>query len=248
MLHTIAHQRWQGLLQSTLGLWLQLPCPLCHRTTTVRPCTACRDRMESERLPKAQQIHRQNGLLIFSWGDYQGASRQLMRAVKYEQQSDLAVLAGQYLGKAWDEAVRSGRLHIGAQLPLVVPIPLHAEKLRQRGFNQAERIADGFCQMTRSPLYRHGLLRTENTVPQFGLSMIQRYQNVSGVFKVNPALRTHRDRPILIVDDIYTTGATALSAAKALQRMGYTVLGIATVLRASPQQKVPHPTRPISTL
>mgnify|MGYP001815230900 CR=1 FL=1 len=232
MLHTTAKHRWRGLLRSTLGLWLQSPCPLCHRATTIHPCAACRDRVETERLPTAQQIQIQHGLVLFSWGHYQGASRQLMRAVKYEQQSDLAVLVGQYLGKAWDETLRSGRLEIGSRLPVVLPIPLHAEKLRQRGFNQAERIADGFCQMTRSPLCAEGLSRTENTIPQFGLSMIQRQQNVSGVFKVNPALRRHRDRPVLIVDDIYTTGATTHSAAKTLQREGYTVLGVAAVLRA----------------
>jgi ComF family protein len=116
---------------------------------------------------------------------------------------------------------------------VVVPIPIHAERLRQRGFNQAALLAQGFAQVARLPWIEHGLIRVKATEAQFGLAPEARQKNVSGAFHLGPQLQQRRDyranHHILLLDDIYTTGSTAQSAAEVLRKAGYRVYGVAAL-------------------
>jgi predicted amidophosphoribosyltransferase len=116
----------------------------------------------------------------------------------------------------------------------LVPIPLHPHKLKERGFNQAELLAQGFSQITRYPLLAQGLVRVKDTVPLFNLSPEQRQATLNQALQVGESLKKIRaKRPILLVDDIYTTGTTALEAQKVLQAQGFIVAGIVAI--ASPR-------------
>lgn len=113
---------------------------------------------------------------------------------------------------------------------MVVPIPLHRDRQAQRGYNQAELIARSFCQVTGLRLRPQGLSRVRNTTAQFGLSIAQRQQNLDGAFRLGPDLRSQRSQvPILLLDDIYTTGATVRSAAKTLEASGFPVASLVAV-------------------
>lgn len=102
---------------------------------------------------------------------------------------------------------------------LIVPVPLHPNRQRQRGFNQAELLARGLSKNTGVPLVSHGLLRIRNTPQQARLDKEQRQKNLEGAFEISQrhkSLKTFHNKTILLVDDVYTTGSTAHQCAKVL--------------------------------
>jgi predicted amidophosphoribosyltransferase len=109
---------------------------------------------------------------------------------------------------------------------------MHATKQKQRGFNQAELIARSFCQYTGLPLQSHGLIRLRQTEAQFGLSSAEREQNLINAFALNPRWRDRRPPTVLLIDDIYTTGATARAAAAALRQHQVIVDGLVAVAKS----------------
>jgi len=101
----------------------------------------------------------------------------------------------------------------------IIPIPLSAQKLRQRGFNQAEIIIPPAISAT-LPIMANNLLRIKNNLPQaLTRSALERAQNMSGAFAINSASAIAKKNFILI-DDVYTTGATLNEAAKVLKNNG----------------------------
>jgi ComF family protein len=122
---------------------------------------------------------------------------------------------------------------------LVVPVPLHASRSRERGFNQAALLARGLVRKIRRKerglqLAADLLFRLRPTLPQVGLSASARRENVRGVFAVSKPERV-RNRTVLLVDDVMTTGATLSACAAALKRAGATRVLALSLARATPQ-------------
>jgi ComF family protein len=116
---------------------------------------------------------------------------------------------------------------LAAAADLVAPVPLHSRRLKARGFNQALLLAGAFPDL---PLVREALVRVRHTVPQVGLNPRERQDNVKGAFAVpDPALVQGRN--VLLVDDLYTTGATAKECARVLLRAGAARVEVLTVAR-----------------
>jgi ComF family protein len=107
----------------------------------------------------------------------------------------------------------------------VVPIPLHAERLRQRGYNQAALISQAFCQRTGLRHWPEALVRVRATAAQHELNPLQRQHNLAGAF----ALKQVPATPVLLVDDIYTTGSTVQAAQQVLAAAGIPVAGVIVV-------------------
>lgn len=162
---------------------------------------------------------------IFAWGQYGGALKRAIATLKYENQPHLAQPLGHWMGHAWAATQHTHK-------PLVIPIPMHPGKQKQRGYNQAELLAESFCQITRLPLERRALLRIRSTDAQFGLTADQRSKNLLGAMQVNPTWRSPNNHPILLLDDIYTTGATVQAAAHALKQQGLQIYGVIALARA----------------
>ncbi len=122
----------------------------------------------------------------------------------------------------------------------VVPVPLHAGKQAQRGFNQAEVIAraalkefsrrEAGFEPSRFAVRDNVLVRQRATGSQIGLTRHQRRQNLRGAFAVKDATPI-ANRDVLLVDDVYTTGATASECARVLRRAGAAHVWVATVAR-----------------
>ncbi|WP_207223311.1 ComF family protein [Leptolyngbya iicbica] len=165
-----------------------------------------------------------------TWATYQGALKRAIAALKYDQHPELALPLGSALGQRWQQSPLTRRS------PLVVPIPMFAAKQRERGYNQAELIAKAFCHQTGLTLVRQGLVRQRATAPQFGLGMEARRQNLAGAFSMGKAFQQRPQQPVLLLDDIYTTGTTVQIAAQELRRCGISVCGVATVARAVMEQ------------
>jgi ComF family protein len=163
-----------------------------------------------------------------AFGAYEGALRDVIHLFKYNGVRP----AGKLLGQLLDRAVAEMALPDSV---IVIPVPLWLGKRQARGFNQAEAIARAFLsvQSSRSiQLDTDILARTRDTVSQTGLSRHQRRANVRGAFKMLKPERV-KDRTVLIVDDVMTTGTTAGECARVLRRAGAKEVFVATVARAT---------------
>ncbi|MCM1982292.1 ComF family protein [Lyngbya confervoides] len=157
---------------------------------------------------------------LMAWGHYHGTLRRAIAQLKYQNQQVIAQTFGDWLGDQWLQI--QPQRH-GYQ---VIPIPLHPQRLQDRGYNQAALIADRFCRNTGLRFNPAGLQRVKATQPQFSLSPSDRFENLRYAFALGSSLATtHRALPILLVDDIYTTGATMKSATIALSQKGFHVAG-----------------------
>ena len=165
---------------------------------------------------------------LFAWGKYDGDLSRAIATLKYENHPELGILLGKWLGASWI----SGDLIKDDIRPIVIPIPLHHHKLKTRGFNQAELIAKGFCQVTKYKLIADGLTRTKATQAMFDLKRDQRQANIDKAFQLSERLIKKPPRsPILIIDDIYTSGTTVREATRTLTKNKLKVIGAATVSR-----------------
>jgi ComF family protein len=221
-------------LRSLLDLVFESACPLCQRSTEGVFCLDCQRQIQRCQLPPGREWQAgqwQAGQPeVFAWGSYSGALKRAIAALKYENHPSSARPLGHWLAQAWLAA------NPAPPKLTVVPIPLHADKLQQRGFNQAALLAESFCEMTHLPLERQGLERQRTTEAQFGLSAEQREQNLVGAFNLGKGfLNQPPDNPVLLLDDIYTSGATARSAIQTLRRHGIRVKGIVALARAVKQ-------------
>src|SRR5262249_8574446 len=116
---------------------------------------------------------------------------------------------------------------------VMVPVPLHARKLRQRGFNQSEMIARAALKNiggSRLLLHEEMLERTRETQTQTGLTRHQRRENIRGAFAVTKP-EDVQGREVLLVDDVFTTGTTVSECARVLRRAGASKVWVATVAR-----------------
>ncbi|HAA30312.1 MAG TPA: ComF family protein [Cyanobacteria bacterium UBA8553] len=219
-----------GTLKNGLfALFLKSNCPLCDRPTEIEVCEYCQRQLLRCQRRNPSKFW-QGQLPVFIWGNYDGILKQAIAALKYHNQPQLAHLLGHYLGQAWiksHKATRSEKL-------TVVPIPLHHTKLQQRGYNQAELIAQSFCEITRYKQQPLGLERIRATEAQFGLSVQEREQNLADAFVIGKNFnRQLTPSPVLFVDDIYTSGATVRSAAETLRRQGIQVYGVVAIATSS---------------
>ncbi|MGF1520203.1 MAG: ComF family protein [Nodosilinea sp.] len=216
--------------QQLLGLFLAGHCPLCQRSTPEPLCPSCRRQVRQCQSAAPCDLS-QLGLAVVSWGRYEGSLRQLIGSLKYDGHQNIAQFLGIELGRTWLD--QRPTLPRPPRPIAIVPIPLHPTKLQQRGFNQADLIARWFCRLTQLPLYSQSLLRIQATQAQHSLGYRDRQRNLTQAFAVAPSqINQLRNTTVWLIDDIFTTGATAQSAAQTLRRSGISVGGVCTAARA----------------
>ncbi len=219
----------RGLSALPLGWLLGSPCPLCRKlpplseVTGTAFCLACEQRLQLS----PEGLLGQRPLAWWSSGNYGGTLRQLLLDMKLRPrpqlvaallkplQPPLAALAAAQVGPA----------------PLLVPIP----SWKRHG----NPIPPLICSSLEKQLglRRADLLeRSHPVLGQHHLSRRLRQANQHGAFRCQPAGERRRRRPVLIVDDILTTGATALNGALCLKAAGWPVLGLVCLARTPPRQ------------
>ncbi len=168
-----------------------------------------------------------------AYGLYQDNMREAIHALKYDRLHPAARQLGGFLAQAMARLAADAPAEI-----LVVPVPLHRLKYAQRGFNQARSLAAEAIRCLRKshPEWRltlaaSTLMRLKATESQAGLTPRQRRLNVRGAFTVSDSSAVTM-KHVLVVDDIYTTGATARAAAQALVQAGAASVWVATLARA----------------
>lgn len=159
-----------------------------------------------------------------SFGSYDGALRGILQLYKYRGVRPLAGPLGDRLAETLPR--------LGAEsLDLILPIPLHRKRERQRGFNQAALLAKRLSRRSGIPLGGKDCVRVRDTAPQTGLRGAERRKNVRGAFAV-PCPERVQGRRVLLVDDVLTTGATADACARALLAAGVRGVWVLTLARA----------------
>jgi len=159
-----------------------------------------------------------------SLGPYEGSLRLVVHALKYGGRRRAAGRIAEALLE--DAAVRA----LVGTSDVLVPVPLHPRRLRQRGFNQAALLAEAVARRTGRVVSADALVRRVDTLPQAGLSAGARRRNVRDAFAVRRRAAV-AGRVVTLVDDVVTTGATAFACARHLEAAGAREVRLLTVAR-----------------
>lgn len=145
-----------------------------------------------------------------------------IHAIKYQNYQNLAYELGKMLGNVVKNEIVERDY-------ILVPVPLHKVKERERGYNQAEKIADGVSEVTGLKIELNLVTRTKYTISQTLLSDKERLNNVKGKFKISTECKNEK---VIIVDDVVTTGNTVNEIALALKNAGASEIVVASLVKA----------------
>ncbi len=204
-------------MHALLDLLLPPTCPGCGLEGRVL-CDACaswldRRAEEPPGAPMGIWAPLPPGLVQLEWcAAFSGPVRHAILALKYRGERRLAAPLGTALAKRWRRA--------GGTVDAVVHVPVHASRLRARGFDQARDLADA-CARSLGMRPSAALERSERTLAMHALGRADRARNVEHAFRVRPDMgRAVAGRRVLLVDDVLTTGATMGGCAAALLAAG----------------------------
>jgi ComF family protein len=206
--------------------------PLCTRCGAVFTAVDGEDHLCENCIRAPRHFHQARAA-----GIYEGALRQMIQGFKFHGKIHLARPLGLLMLHAFYDMYAQNALTVPGT---VVPVPLHAGRLRNRGFNQAFLLADHFTDLNRRypvagcfalETNRGLLMRCRSTHPQTGLNKDRRKTNIAGAFTVN-APEKAAGKYILLIDDVYTTGATVDECARVLIQAKAARVDVLTLARA----------------
>jgi len=210
----------QGICPDCLSKirWIEPPlCTLCgvpflSSEVENHPCGACLTRGKYFTMARAV-------------GYYEGPLREAIHRWKYEEKSYLTLFFGEKLAEGfcryWDPQ----------SFDLIIPVPLHSKRLRERGFNQALLLVKELSRRTQIPYSKRLLQKRILTPPQVNLSGGEREKGVRGSFHIQRDEEIE-GKSILLVDDVYTTGATVNECSKVLLKAGAERVDVLTIAHA----------------
>lgn len=226
---------WECFSEELLSVIFPRRCPVCGEIVMPkgqRICPPCLKKLDFVREPRCMKCGRtlaeeqarychscearersfeKNLALLF----YDDCMRRSMAAIKYHQKREYLAPLGHLLALKFREEL------CRFQADGLLPVPLHAERRRTRGFNQAEELARELARETGVPLYADILLRHKRTIAQKSLGPDARIRNLAAAFCVDEALIRERGiHRVILVDDIFTTGSTIEASARVLRAAG----------------------------
>lgn len=151
-----------------------------------------------------------------------GKAQHLIHGLKYKGRKE----TGRYLGKRLGQYLSATPFYQG--LDVIVPVPLHEKRMKERGFNQSEAFGAGLSQVLNIPLDTSALKRIAATSTQTRKRRFRRWENVESVFQLNTPLHLE-NKNILLVDDVITTGSTIEACVLTLQAVKGIKIWIATI-------------------
>lgn len=158
---------------------------------------------------------------------YSGVARQMVQGLKYQDRTDLAPWMARWMLRAGAE--------LTVKTDVIVPVPLHWKRFFKRQFNQSAELARALSSLTGLPFAPSAVTRVKLTRQQVGLERHEREENVRAAFRVPSEEEIAiAGRRVLLVDDVYTTGATVRAVSKALKRGGAGAVDVLTFARVLP--------------
>lgn len=159
---------------------------------------------------------------------YDGVARRLVQGLKFRDRTDLAPWMARWMARAGAELL--------GDADMIVPVPLHRRRFLLRRFNQAAELGRAIAVRAGIAFEPELVQRARSTRQQVGLGLAERHSNVRGAFAVPAARRAMvKGRRVLVVDDVYTTGATVSAVARALVRAGADAVDVLTFARVLSQ-------------
>jgi ComF family protein len=156
---------------------------------------------------------------------YQGGLKEAIARFKYEEKIALGEKLGKLMAQVTYPDLTLDAYH------LVMPVPLHPKRLRERGFNQSAILAQQVNRRCRTPVDLFSLRRHRATGSQVNLGLTERRRNVKGAFSLSNGKKV-KNKSVLLVDDVYTSGATVNECAKVLLKAGAVRVDVLTLARA----------------
>ncbi len=226
----------RDLYPALLDLLFPPICILCRRplSSSSRPfqlCDGCQARVLPNRPPFCNlcscPVTEETGPLcprcrrtpyhfdqVWACAPYHGAMKGLLHPVKYRQKTALRF----FFANRMTAFLKTHGISLSA-FDVILPVPLHSARLRERGYNQSALLAQELCRQGQRPLTAPLLQRVRNTKSQTTLRQKERWTNIQSAFTIKyPFAFKHKN--VLIVDDLFTTGATTSEAARVLKQAG----------------------------
>lgn len=247
----MVNQAWQSACSIAQNIEARLvmllgtrPCQLCDSTIAPPPlsfkvvyqsrfiCQACLEGLKPKtpilvNLGRSQDVS--THIRCISICPYEGTARQAIRAFKYQDKQELASDLARTLEAGLESLLQPVNQPVRRSDIVLIAVPLHQTKLEERGFNQSELITRELSKRTGIRCDTRVPIRARATTPQYGLTKGERAINVSSAFKAN---HRAKNKNVILVDDVLTSGATALACAQALLEAGAESVSVLTIARA----------------
>lgn len=208
-----------GLCATCFSALRPITAPLCPRLGIPFAVSLGADAVSAEALADPPPFARARAAVV-----YNTVAGTLVSRLKYGDRPELARFCARLMAGAGHE--------LWADRPILVPVPLHPSRQRQRRYNQSTELAQALGRITGLTMEPGLIQRTRRTRQQVGLSGDGRQRNVAGAFTVHPRLLARAGgRRVVVVDDVYTTGATTKAVARTLLRAGVEAVDVVTFAR-----------------
>lgn len=185
-------------------------------------CSKCRSKIHF--LPQGVYKNIQ-GIDIYAASLYDGINKELIKAVKYKGQKQLASVMADLMFDYWK------KLKVCDSEFIVLPVPIHKYRRKERGYNHMDIVAKEFCALSKYRYNTDFLIRIKDTKKQYNLNKHERLENIKDAFDLNVKNIPDKSDNLLIIDDITSTGITLSEIIKVLKKNGYiniTALTLAT--------------------
>ncbi len=198
--------------EKLLNLIYIQPCYFCKSSKEdTLLCSKCHDKIHF--LP-LRELRNENGVKIYSACLYDGIIKTLIRDFKYHNKKNLASIMAQLMSEYWQ------KLNIKDDF-LLIPVPIHKSRLKQRKYNHMDIAVKEFSLLTNYKYNTDFLIRIKDTQNQYKLNRKERIENLRNAFDIDETKMPDLETPILITDDITSTGATLNEIIKLLKSKGY---------------------------
>ncbi len=199
------------IIEAFLDLIYKKKCYFCKSSKySLKMCPSCYNELSYSDFCPNRII---NGVNIYACGIYEKILQKLIRGLKYHKQRELAFYLAKFMYDYWVNINDKREFQ-------VVPTPLHKNRIKKRKYNHMELVAEEFCKLNGYTLNCELIKRIKDTKPQYKLSRKERLSNLSDAFEVN--ISKDQGKPVLILDDICTTGATFEEMINVLHKNGIT--------------------------
>lgn len=210
-----------GLCPACFAKLRPITAPLCPKLGIPFEVSLGPDALSAEAIADPPPFDRSRSAVL-----YNDVARKLVSRLKYGDRPELARYCARLMASAGGE--------FWTAEPVLVPVPLHRWRQFFRRYNQSAELARLLGHLTGLPIDTELVMRKRNTRQQVGLTADARARNVAGAFVAHPeALRRLKGRPVVIVDDVITTGSTVNAVTKALQKAGVERIDVVSFARVS---------------
>jgi ComF family protein len=211
---------FKGWVTLFLDLFFPPRCAVCKKITPKIICQKCLLKIEYVKFSKTNSL--------CSVAEYSGVIKHAIWAFKFKKKRKLASVLGEIMA---DYFYNVSDLISASKIDLIIPVPLHPKRQQQRGFNQSELLGQVLADALGIPQSTDALVRSVNTKAQFKLKKEERKKNIQNAFRVVDSLQI-KDKDILLIDDIITTGATLSECTRVLKESGAKRVEVLTLSRA----------------